>query len=112
MAENAPGFEGGTERGILPKNTQPLTNRLVRNGLTNTATGAAPGVSTNVVKSRRKHPTNVNEEIGAVEVETLINRNSAAADVTELKRRNIKKKPSFAFPRDLSGNGGPAFTRA
>jgi hypothetical protein len=112
MAENAPGFEGGTEKGILPKNTTPLTNRLVRNGLVGTVTGAAPGVATSVVKSRRKHPTNVNEEIGAVESETLINRNSAANDVTALKSKFTKKKPSFAFPKDLSGNGGPAFTRS
>jgi len=112
MAENAPGFEGGTERGILPRNTTPLTHRLVRNKLVDTATGAAPGVATSVVKSRRKHPTNVNEEIGAVESETLINRNSTAADVTALKQRFTKKKPSFAFPKDLSGNGGPAFTRS
>jgi len=97
---------------VLPKNTTPLTNRLVRNGLVNTTTGAAPGVATSVVKARRKHPTNVNEEIGAVESETLINRNSAAADVTAIKAKDIKKKPSFAFPKDLSGNGGPAFTRA
>jgi len=112
MPEYAPGFEGGTDRNVLPKNTTPLTGRLVRNGLVGTVTGAAPGVATNVVKSRRKHPTNVNEEIGAVESETLINRASTAGDVTALKSKFTKKKPAFAFPRDLSGNGGPAFTRS
>jgi len=111
MPEFAPGFEGGNDRNVLPKNTTPLTHRLVRNKLVDTVTGAAPGVATNVVKSRRKHPTNVNEEIGAVESETMINRNSAAADVTALKSKFIKKKPSFAFAADKSGNGGPAFTR-
>jgi len=112
MAEYAPGFEGGTDRNVLPKNTNPLTSRLVRNGLNATTIGAAPGFATNVVKGRRKHPTNVNEEIGAVETETLINRASTPADVTAMKSRYTKKKPSFAFPRDLSGNGGPAFTRS
>jgi len=113
MAENAPGFEGGTERGILPKNTQPLSNYLVRNGLVGTVTGAAPGAATNVVKARRQHYVNPNEEsVAKIEQEALINRNSAAADVTALKSKFTKKKPSFAFPKDLSGNGGPAFTRS
>lgn len=111
MPEWAPGFEGGTERNVLPKNTTPLTHRLVNNKLVATTVGAAPGVATSVVKARRKHPTNVNEEIGAVENETMINRNSAAADVTALKSKFTKKKPSFAFAADKSGNGGPAFTR-
>lgn len=111
MPEFAPGFEGGNDRNVLPKNTQPLTNVLVRNGLVSTAVGAAPGVATSVVKARRKHPTTVNEEIGAVEAETLISRNSAAGDVTALKSKFTKKKPSFAFAADKSGNGGPAFTR-
>lgn len=111
MPEFAPGFEGGTDHNVLPKNTQPLTNYLVRNGLVSTTIGAAAGVATSVAKSRRKWTPTVNEEIGAVESESLINRNSAAADVTALKSKFTKKKPSFAFARDLSGNGGPAFTR-
>ena len=112
MAENAPGFEGGTERGVLPKGNSPLHSTLVRNALVGTTVGAAPGVATSANKTRRKHPTKVNEEIGAVESESLINRNSAAGDVTALKSKFTKKKPSFAFARDLSGNGGPAFTRS
>src|SRR6187200_2512145 len=103
MPEFAPGFEGGNDRNVLPKNTTPLTHRLVRNKLVDTVTGAAPGVATNVVKSRRKHPTNVNEEIGVVESATM-NNSTSAADVTALKSKFIKKKPSFAFAADKSGN--------
>jgi len=112
MAENAPGFEGGTERGILPRNTTPLTHRLVNNKLVATTVGAAPGAATSVVKGRRQHPVNVLEEsVAKIEQEQLINRNSTAADAAALKQKFTKKKPSFAFPKDLSGNGGPAFTR-
>jgi hypothetical protein len=112
MPEYAPGFAGGTDREVLPKNTTPLTNRLVNNGLVSTTVGAAAGVATSVAKTRRKWTPTVAEEIGAVESQSLINRASTAADVTAMKTKFTKKKPSFAFVRDLSGNGGPAFTRS
>ena len=111
MPEWAPGFAGGTDRDVLPKNTQPLTHRHVTNALVNTTVGAVPGTLTTVNRARRKHPTIVNEEIGAVETIQPINRVSAAADVTAMKTKFTKKKPSFGYVRDLSGNGGPAFTR-
>lgn len=113
MPEYAPGFDGANAN-VLPKNTQPLTNRLVRNALVNTAVGAAAGVSTVVNKTRVRGKTSQEADTfnaRAVEAESLINRNSAAADITEMKRVFTKKKPSFVMPRDLSGNGGPAFTR-
>jgi hypothetical protein len=113
MPEFAPGFDGANAN-VLPKNTQPLTNRLVKNGLVATTIGAAAGTSTVVSKSRVKHTTAAEPDkfnANKVEAESLINRNSAAADVTEMKKQFTKKKPSFAFARDLSGNGGPAFTR-
>lgn len=110
----APGFDDSVNKSILPINSQPLTNRLVKNGLVGTAIGAAAGVSTVVNKSRVKANTTTGRDnfgTNSVEAESLINRNSAAADITELKRVTTKKRPSLAFPRDLSGNGGPAFTR-
>jgi hypothetical protein len=118
MAEFAPGFEGGTDKNVLPKNTQPLTNSRVTAALAGTTIGAAAGAATVATNARRAHPVNPNQEAKApIETETLINRNSTAADVTALKTLNTRKtkvtakKPSFAFARDLSGNGGSAFTR-
>lgn len=112
MAEFAPGFAGGTDLNVLPKNTQPLTNRLVRNGLVDTTVGASAGTTTTVSKSRVVAHTSAEKDTTAIESESLINRASAAADVTALKSKFTKKKPSFGFVRDLSGNGGPAFTRS
>lgn len=114
MAEYAPGFDG-TNTNVLPKNTQPLTNRSVKNALVGTTVGAAAGAATSASKAQVKGRTSQEADTfntKAVETATLINRNSTAADVTEMKRVMTKKKPSFAFPRDLSGNGGPAFTRS
>lgn len=112
MPEFAPGFEGGSDKNVLPKNTQPLTNTLVKNALVGTTVGAAAGTLTTANKARRKHPVTVNEEAKpTIETEALINRNSTAADVTRMKTVFTKKKPSFTMPRDLSGNGGPAFVR-
>lgn len=44
-----------------------------------------------------------------IETVTDINRNTAAADVTALKAMvfNVTERP-VPYPRDLSGNGGPA----
>lgn len=117
MAEFAPLFvENGS---VLPKNTQPLTSSRVTAALASTTVGAAAGAATAATKGRRAAPTNVNQEaVPVIESESLINRNSTAADVTALKTLNTRKnkitpkKPSFGYVRDLSGNGGPAFTRA
>lgn len=113
MPEYAPGFDGANAN-VLPKNTTKMANTLVKNGLVATTIGAAAGTSTVVNKARVKHSTSTEPErygTRVVETEALINRNSAAADVTEMKRVFTKKRPSLTFPRDLSGNGGPAFTR-
>lgn len=113
MAENAPLFNGA-DGGILPKNTTPLTNRLVNNGLVSTTVGAAAGTTTTVNKTHVKgHSSTDPDPFGAatLESEALINRASAAADVTAMKTKFTKKKASFGYVADLSGNGGPAFTR-
>jgi hypothetical protein len=97
----------------VPVNTTPLTNRLVTNELLVETVGAAAGAAALATKSRVKHPTTPNQEVKPViESESLINRNTTAADLTAVETKFTKKKPSFAFVRDLSGNGGPAFTRS
>lgn len=110
MPEYAPGFDGASGS-VIPKPTNPLVNRLVANGLVASTIGAAAGGATSVTKSRIKAPTIPKEHKPDIEAEALINRNSTAADVTAMKTRFTEKKPSFAFVRDLSGNGGAAYTR-
>lgn len=110
MAEFAPLF---TENGsVLPKNTTPLTNRLVTNELVDETVGAAAGATATVTRARV--PANSAGNSGKINAETVteINRATTAADLTAVENKFRKKKPSFAFPRDLSGNGGPAFTRS
>jgi hypothetical protein len=113
MAEFAPLFvENGS---VLPKNTQPLTDRQTRDALIASTVGAAPGGATLATRARVKNNGSVvGDNGGKTAVETInpINRVSAAADVTALKAKTTLKNASLAFPRDLSGNGGPAFTRA
>lgn len=114
MPEFAPGFDDNSNRSVLPKNTSGLINKSVRNALNGTTIGAAAGTVTTVNKTQVKGRTSQNADtFGTTAVENFqpINRASTAADVTEMKRVLTKKKPSFAMPRDLSGNGGPAFTR-
>lgn len=114
MAEFAPGFDDNVNRSVLPKNTQPLTSRRVTNALVGTTVGAAAGGATSASKGRVKHPAgNANFESKVpIETDTEINRASTAGDVTTMKTKFTRKKASFAIPRDLSGNGGPAFTRS
>ena len=106
MPDFAPLFDANT----LPKNTTPLTERAVTNALVGTTVGAAAGSATSVTKARVPHTVD-NAGKKNAEVITPINRNSTAADVTAMKSKFTKKKASFAYARDLSGNGGPAFTR-
>ena len=44
-----------------------------------------------------------------IEVRTIINRATAAADVTALNAVLTDKNRPTNWPRDLSGNGGPAY---
>lgn len=107
MAEFAPVFDANT----IPKPTNPLVSHLVQDELIDTATGAAAGEAASATKARVKGKAITDKDGAEVETETLVGRNTAAADVAAIKSATIKKKPSFAMPRDLSGNGGPAFTR-
>lgn len=108
MPEFAPLFEGN----ILPKNTTPLTEKLVTNEMVNDTVGAAAGANTATVNVARVPNTVDNAGRKNAETRVAVNRATTAADVAAVKTKFTKKKPSFAFPRDRSGNGGPAFTRA
>lgn len=113
VPEYAPGFPDVGN--VLPKNTQPLSDRQTRDALISTTVGAAAGVSTVATRARVKHNSGSNADNGGkmvIESVNPINRNSAAADVTALKAKTTLKNPSLTFPRDLSGNGGPSFTRS
>lgn len=99
---------------VLPKNTQPLSDRQTSDALVASTIGAAAGGATLATRARTKHNFgSAGDNGGRVAVETVnpINRVSTAADVTRMKSVFTKKNPSLAFPRDRSGNGGPAFTR-
>jgi hypothetical protein len=114
MAEFAPLF---TENGsVIPKNTQPLSDSATVSALAAAAIGATAGSAASATHTRVK---NTADNAGKQQLETVthINRNTTAADVTALKaeltrdNKNTKKKASFTYAKDLSGNGGPAFTR-
>lgn len=83
----------------------PLFNGLI---------GAASG--SNVTSTHKRIAAVTDNSLGnaggarTIETITDINRNTTAADVTALKEQvyNVKTRPSY--PRDRSGNGGPAFT--
>jgi hypothetical protein len=112
MAEFAPLFSDTGN--ILPKNTNPLTDAQTQDALVASTVGAAAGGATATTRARVKHNAgSANDNGGRVTVESIapINRVSTAADVTAMKSKFTKKNASLAFPRDLSGNGGPAFTR-
>lgn len=116
----APGFDGANGN-LLPLNTtSPFLRMNVRNAVIDSVVGAAAGGAILVNRSQVKGgTTSLDNNAGRVQIETAVdlNRVSTAQDVANVKaqakefdqaRKNIA---SFAMPRDLSGNGGPAFTR-
>lgn len=79
------------------------------------AIGAAAGETATATRTRIKASGGNNDIPHAratLETYTVINRATTATDVANLKAE-VTKRPlgTLAFPRDLSGNGGPAFTR-
>jgi hypothetical protein len=107
MPEFAPGFPNNT----LPKNTTPLTERAVFNEVADKVIGAAAGATATVTRAQVPHDVNNAGRRTAV-TSTRINRATTSADISAVKSKVIRKRSSLAFPRDRSGNGGPAFTRA
>lgn len=74
--------------------------------------GAATGSNVTATHSRVSAPAPQGDMGGLRSIDTItdINRNTVAGDVTALKEMvfNVKSRPS-TYPKDLSGNGGPAF---
>jgi hypothetical protein len=87
----------------------------VKEAIADVLVGAAAGSTATKNRTRVQHSTNAQAKDGGkrpLEVNADINRATTAADVTNLKRDlGRANRQSFAFARDLSGNGGPAFTR-
>ncbi len=98
-----------------------LANRASYRQLTplfNALIGAASG--SNVTATHKQVAAHNTETSGfgiygggprTIETVTDINRNTTAADITALKEIvfGVTTRPS-TYPRDLSGNGGPAYT--
>lgn len=116
----APAFDGANGN-LLPLNTtSPQLRLATRNAIIESVVGAAVGGAVLVNRTQVKAgTTSTDNNAGKVQLEAFadINRVSNAQDVANVKaqakefdqaRKNVA---SFAFPRDLSGNGGPAFTR-
>jgi hypothetical protein len=123
VAEFAPVFsENGN---VLPKGTRiPMQERFRKvaneyglsstNALLDALIGVAPGATATRPRTQIKHNSgSANDQGGKVQTEVYapINRATTAADVTALKAlfTGVRKAPT-AYPRDLSGNGGPAYT--
>jgi hypothetical protein len=119
----APGFPDNGN--VLPIGTRvPMQQRFrqyanedglaITDALLNVLIGAVAGTTATVNKTRVKHNSGSAADQGGktqTEVYQPINRASAAGDVTALKAlfASVRRAPS-PYPRDLSGNGGPAFT--
>jgi hypothetical protein len=106
MPGNAPVF--GAEN--VPVNSNNVRNTDIKDALANALIGATTGG--NVTKTRTRLVHNAQHQGRQVtEVQTLLNRNTTAQDVTNLKNEVIKKDRTLNFPADRSGNGGRAFNR-
>lgn len=102
---------------VFPLNTTgPQTRQNVKSAIADVAVGAAAGSTATANRTQVQHSDNATARDGGkmrLEVNADINRATTAQDVANLKAQ-LKKgnAASFGFVRDLSGNGGPAFTRS
>jgi hypothetical protein len=101
----------------FPLNTSnAYPSRKSHDAVANAIVGAAPGAAVNVVNNRLVHRTNDQADVfGSRSVETVteLNRNTTSQDATNIKSEVvIQNSGGLVFARDLSGNGGPAFTRS
>lgn len=121
----APAFDTGGGNSILPIGTRiPMQERYrrlaneyglnVTNALLDALIGAAVGGTATKIRTQVKHNSgSANDQGGKVQTEqlTVINRTTVAGDITTLKGLFTgQRKAPASYPKDLSGNGGPAFT--
>lgn len=116
-----PAFSGLFNDGLSPQafplnTTGPRTGKTVREALANVTVGANAGATATANRTQIKGTGGNNDLTSGkvvLEVAADINRATTATDVANLKaqlsRQNVS---SFGFVRDLSGNGGPAYTRS
>lgn len=104
-------------------NKNPLRNRFMKQminreghrkftALFNGLIGAASGSNVTATSKKISQPASSADLGGARTIDTVtsINRNTTAADVTALKEMTYLNKHRPTYVKDLSGNGGPAFS--
>lgn len=100
----------------IPLNTTGPFRGKVNEAIADVTVGAAAGATATVNQARIKGSNaQLDTNAGKVTLETFntINRATTATDVANLKKQLSRpNSASLTFPRDLSGNGGPAFTRS
>ena len=101
----------GRARQIVNRNSFRATKELF-DSLIGAASGGAASATHKQVPTQSSTPIALGGLGGLRTAETVtsINRNTDADDITALKEImvNVSRKPT-TYPRDLSGNGGPAF---
>lgn len=122
----APAFDTGGGMSVLPTyNRIPMQQRYRQyanefgldetTALLNVLIGAVAGTTATKSRARVKGTGAITDigQSGKIGIETFtpINRASTAADVTALKAlfAGVRRAPTV-YAKDLSGNGGPAFT--
>jgi hypothetical protein len=107
----APGFPSA----VLPTDLNKIVKSqgLLHDSVQNALLGAVVGGNLNISFARLAITGGNNESFaGKVTVETVTNtRATTATDLANLKLELRQPRPTLAFPKDLSGNGGPAYTR-
>lgn len=115
-------YEAGQPTYTPIQNRVPRRNQIKRlmnrsqwravSELFDTLIGAASGGTASISHAQIAAPGVSKQEGGARAIETIsdINRATTAADITFLKEMvfAVKSKPT-PYPKDLSGNGGPAY---
>lgn len=101
----------------IPIDTTSRYNEIsAQEAVADVLVGAVAGTTATKNRTRVAHSTNAQAKDGGripTEVNAIINRATTAADTANLKRTlGRPNRASFAFARDLSGNGGPAYTRS
>lgn len=117
-ANNPSGYSLLVNKSSIRNRIKRVINReqfRVITELFDTLIGATSGGTASATHKRVKGevsvPTALGQMGGARTIETVtdINRASTAADVTALKEMTFNVKTRPTYPRDLSGNGGPAY---